>query len=111
VLAEGLWAELRGSGVDVVGCVAGAVATPGLAGAKPRRAPGTLPPERVARAALRGLGRGPRIVPGAVSRLSAAVLTRLFPRRAAIAIVARASRDLIAADGVAQVVSEPPRSS
>jgi short-subunit dehydrogenase len=29
VLAEGLWAELCGSGVDVLACVAGAVATPG----------------------------------------------------------------------------------
>jgi short-subunit dehydrogenase len=29
VLAEGLWAELRGTGVDVVTCVAGAVETPG----------------------------------------------------------------------------------
>ena len=42
VLAEGLWAELRGTGVDVLACVAGAVATPGLAGAKAKPAPGTL---------------------------------------------------------------------
>ncbi|HET6214087.1 MAG TPA: SDR family NAD(P)-dependent oxidoreductase, partial [Micromonosporaceae bacterium] len=34
VLAEGLWAELRGSGVHVLGCVAGAVSTPNLAAAK-----------------------------------------------------------------------------
>ena len=31
-----LWAELRGTGVDVLACVAGAVATPGL-GATMRR--------------------------------------------------------------------------
>ncbi len=93
VLAEGLWAELRGTGVDVVACVAGAVETPGLADVKPRRAPGTLAPERVAEAALRGLPRGPRVVPGLTMRLSAAVMSRL-PRRAAIRIIARASRDL-----------------
>jgi hypothetical protein len=95
VLAEGLWAELRGTGVDVVACVAGAVATPGLAQAKAHPAPGTLPPERVAEAALRALGRGPRVVPGLAMRLSAAVMSRL-PRRAAIRIIARASRDLAA---------------
>lgn len=93
ILAEGLWAELRGTGVDVVGCVAGAIATPGLAATKARRAPGTLTPERVAEAALRALGRGPRVVPGLTMRLSAALMSRL-PRRAAIGIIARASRDL-----------------
>lgn len=96
IFAEGLWAELRGTGVDVVACVAGAVATPGLTAAKPRRAPGTLPPERVVVAALRRLQRGPRTVPGAVARTSAMVLTRLFPRRLAIATIGRASDDLTA---------------
>jgi short-subunit dehydrogenase len=94
VLAEGLWAELRGSGVDVVACVAGAVETPNLTASKARRAPGTLPPSAVARAALRGLGRGPRVVPGLTMRLSSAVMSRLLPKRTAIAIIARASRDL-----------------
>jgi short-subunit dehydrogenase len=72
VLAEGLWAELRGSGVDVLACVAGAVATPGLDATMGRPAPGTLVPERV----------------------SAALMTRLLPRRAAIALIASAARDL-----------------
>jgi short-subunit dehydrogenase len=94
VLAEGLWAELRGTGVDVVACVAGAVATPNLAGAKARRAPGTLSPQRVVATALRGLGRGPRVVPGATMRVSAVVMSRLLPRRTAIGLISRASRDL-----------------
>lgn len=94
VLAEGLWAELRPHGVDVLACVAGAVATPGLAGVSARRAPGTLPPERVVAAALKGLGRGPRVVPGAAMRVSSVLMSRLLPRRAAIAIISRASRDL-----------------
>jgi uncharacterized protein len=93
VLAEGLWAELRGSGVDVLACVAGAVDTPGLARAKPRPAPGTLPPQQVVTAALRALGRRPRTVPGALMRASSAVLSRL-PRRAAIAVIAWGSRDV-----------------
>jgi len=94
ILAEGLWAELRGSGVDVVTCVAGAVETPGLAVTKTRRAPGTLTPDQVVTATLRGLGRGPRTIPGLTMRVSSAVMSRLLPRRTAIAVIARASRDL-----------------
>jgi hypothetical protein len=94
VLAEGLWAELRPAGVDVLACMAGAVATPNLARAKATRAPGTVTPEAVVGAALRALGRRPRTVPGGVSRLSAAVMSRLLPRRTAIHVIARASRDL-----------------
>ena len=52
VLAEGLWAELRRHGVDVLACVAGAVSTPGLVAAKARQAPGTLPPVGLARSWL-----------------------------------------------------------
>jgi hypothetical protein len=94
ILAEGLWAELRPHGVDVLACIAGAVATPGLANASAKPAPGTLPPARVVAAALRGLGRGPRVVPGATMRMSSVLMSRLLPRRAAIAIISRASRDL-----------------
>jgi len=36
VLAEGLWAELRGRGVDVLACRAGATRTPGFAASRPR---------------------------------------------------------------------------
>jgi short-subunit dehydrogenase len=94
ILAEGLWAEMRGTGVDVVTCVAGAISTPGLAGAKARRPPGTRTPEQVVAAALAGLGHGPRVVPGVPMRLSSALMSRLLPRRTAIAVITRASRDL-----------------
>jgi len=94
VLAEGLWAELRGSGVDVLACVAGAVATPGLRAAMRRPAPGTVEPDQVAEAALQSLGRGPRTVPGTLMGVSAVLVSRLLPRRVAIALIARGSRDL-----------------
>jgi short-subunit dehydrogenase len=94
ILAEGLWAECRGSGVDVLTCVAGAVATPNLAGAKARPAPGTQTPAQVVDAALRSLDRGPRVVPGLTMRISSALMSRLLPKRAAIAVISRASRDL-----------------
>jgi short-subunit dehydrogenase len=94
ILAESLWAELRPRGVDVLACVAGAVSTPGLARAKATTAPGTRTPEQVVDAALRALGRGPRVVPGPLMRVSSAVMSRLLPRRTAIHVIARASRDV-----------------
>ena len=93
VLAEGLWAELRPHGVDVLACVAGAVRTPafersGLAGA-----PGMLTPDRVAAEAYSALGRVPTVVPGRLTRLATRVLG-LLPRSTAVTVMRRASRDL-----------------
>lgn len=92
-LAEGLWAELAGSGVDVVTCVAGPISTPSMAAANVKPGPGTRTPEQVAVAALDALGRGPRVVPGALMRVTAAVMSRL-PRRTAVRVIARSARDL-----------------
>ncbi|WP_211268895.1 SDR family NAD(P)-dependent oxidoreductase [Actinoplanes subtropicus] len=92
VLAEGLWWEMRGSGVDVTACVAGAVSTPGLTAGGRRPPPGTVAPDEVAAAALAGLGRGPRVVPGALMRVSTALMSRLMPRKSAIDLMARATK-------------------
>ena len=99
VLAEGLWWELRPHGVDVLTCVAGAVSTPGLSRASQRAAPGTVTPDAVAAAALAGLGRGPRVVPGRFMRLSTALMSRVMPRRSAITVMARATERVLAPDG------------
>jgi short-subunit dehydrogenase len=90
-LGESLWAELRPAGVDVLTVCAGAVATPGHQDATRRAAPGTTSPDLVAATALGALGRGFRVVPGTVNRVSAFALQRLTPRRAAIAVFGRAS--------------------
>jgi short-subunit dehydrogenase len=95
ILAEGLWAELRPHGVDVLACLPGAVSTPGLQRNSAGRAPGTVTPEVVAEAALKALGRKPRVVPGVMMRLSSLFMTRLIPRRTAVGIIARASRDVL----------------
>src|SRR5690348_10577409 len=95
VFAEGLWWELRPHGVDVLTCVAGAVATPGLSRASQRPAPGTVTPDAVAEAALAGLGHGPRVVPGRFMRLSTALMTRLMPRRSAITVMAKATERVL----------------
>lgn len=90
-LGEALWAELRHAGVDVVTACPGAVSTPGYQQAASRPAPGTTTPAMVAVTALGSLGRGFRVVPGRLNRVSAFTLQRLAPRRAAIAIFGKAS--------------------
>ena len=95
VLAEGLWWEMRSSGVDVTACIAGAVSTPGLARASRRSAPGTVTPDAVAAAALAGLGRGPRVVPGAFMRVSTALMARVLPRTATVRMMAQATERVL----------------
>lgn len=95
VLAEGLWAELRPSGVDVLACVPGAVSTPGLARGSQGRAPGTVSAEVVVRSALRSLGRKPRVVPGRLMSVSSVIMSRLLPKRTAINMMTRASRNVL----------------
>jgi short-subunit dehydrogenase len=94
VLGESLWRELQPQGVDVLVVSAGAVRTPGYARTMARDAPGTLDARAVAKQALEGLGRGPVIVPGRVNRLARFVMGRLLPRRTAIAIMARSTKEL-----------------
>ena len=95
VFAESLWAELRPHGVDALTCVAGAVSTPGLASAAAKAAPGTVTPEVVVQAALKALGRKPRVVPGSMMRFSSVLMSRVLPRRTAITLMGRASKDVL----------------
>ena len=96
ILAEGLWHELRGNdNVDVVACCAGAVPTPGYRRAFRRDAPGMLDPIIVADRTLNSLGKGPRYIPGFINRMVTQFFTRFLPRRAAIHIMSKSSRDLM----------------
>jgi short-subunit dehydrogenase len=99
VLAEGLWAELRGRGVDVLACRAGATRTPAYQATRPRAEVPLMAPEAVVEAALRALGRGPVVVTGALNRAAAFLFTRLLPRRLAIRVMERATRRLYEAPG------------
>jgi short-subunit dehydrogenase len=94
VLAESLWFELKDHGIDVVACCAGAVRTPGYAMAAGKDAPGTLDAEKVVERALRALGHGPVVIPGFVNRVATVFMTRLLPRRTAIAIMGTSTDSL-----------------
>ena len=99
VLAEGLWAELRHRGVDVLACRAGATRTPAFAASGPRAAVPLMAPEAVVEEALAALGRGPTVVAGALNKVAAFLFTRLLPRRLAISIMERATRRLYETPG------------
>jgi len=93
-LAEGLWFELRGTGVDVIACCAGATRTPAFVAAMPGGAPGLLEPGQVVEEALEALGRAPSMIPGRVNRLVSFILRRLLPRRSAIRVLGDQTRKL-----------------
>ena len=97
LLAEGLWDELRGQGVDVLACCAGATTTPNYLASAPKRgaaAATAMSPSAVVEEVLAALGRQPSLVPGRANRLAAFVMRRLLPRRAAIAIMGRTLRKM-----------------
>ena len=94
VLAESLWAELGAVGVDVVACRAGATRTPGYAASRPKKSIRLMEPEPVVEQTLRALGHRPSLVPGALNRLAAFFLVRVFPRRTAVWVMGRATKQL-----------------
>ena len=94
VLAEGLWEEFQQRGVDVLACRAGATRTPGYLSSQPKKSLRLMEPEAVVEETLQKLGHGPSLVPGLFNRLVAFLLVRLLPRRAAIRLMGRATREL-----------------
>ena len=93
ILAEGLWRELGRRGVDVLACIAGATLTPNYESSMDRSPTSGLArpmnPDGVTEQALNDLGRHPSAVSGARNGLASLFLSRLLPRRAAIAVVSK----------------------
>jgi short-subunit dehydrogenase len=92
VLAEGLWYELKGKGVDVMACCAGAIETPNYISSKPESlgafAPKPLATEKVAHEAVAALGKQPLVIPGRAYRFSQSLLERFMSRQRRIKIMA-----------------------
>lgn len=93
-LGEGLWFELKGRGVDVLACCAGATKTPNLLKSSPNGEPGMLEPEQVVDEALAQLGRSGFMVPGVFNRIATFMMRRLLPRSMAVAILGNRTRQL-----------------
>ena len=92
-LACGLWSELRGSGVDAL------AVCPGMTDTKPvqdqnfgKDLPFYVPisePAPVALGALRALGKQPALIPTLADRMSAGLLSKVFPRGWTLSIMKR----------------------
>lgn len=94
-LAEGLWAELRGTGVDVLCVCPGATATPNLLKASKKAPPGMLQPHEVVRETIAAFGAGgPMLIPGVFNKLASLLMRRLLPRTTTIKIMASETRKL-----------------
>ncbi len=98
IFAEGLWDELRGTGVDVLGYLVGSTRTPGFVNSKPQlqraRLVNVMEMPAVVQGALDHLGHGPTQVAGTGNSWSASLLTRLLPRKWAVRLVSGTTRKL-----------------
>ena len=99
VLAEGLWAELKPYGVDVLACVAGAMATPGFYQVTPKdKQASAFPayPGEVARRtldALQNKKQQPLFIPAAGPRF-ANTMSRFMTRRLRVRFFSSMNRKL-----------------
>ena len=83
LLAESLFSEFRGKGIDITVCCAGQTSTPTFWSSNPTLTgdwPGVMNPSEIAEYALKNLGRKPICIPGWKNRLSYFFLTHLLPR-------------------------------
>lgn len=83
-LAEGLYYEFKGTGLDVSVCCPGPVDTPNYRRTRPRQSwisPKAAPPEVVVEYVLRHFGRKLFLFPGRSNRLTHFLLNRILPRR------------------------------
>ncbi len=91
VLGEGLWEELRGSGVDALVCAPGATRTPNYERSDPSEDGSWMvyvqEPRDVANETLDYLGRGPLLIPGRMNRLQGFLMRRIFSRRMAVRVL------------------------
>jgi short-subunit dehydrogenase len=92
VLGEGLWAELKDSGIDVIVSCAGAIRTPNYKKTMTKDAPGTLDPEEVSEQTLKALGKTQLVSPGGINKLARFFMGRLVPRATAIRIIGDATK-------------------
>jgi short-subunit dehydrogenase len=95
IFAEGIWLELKKHGIHVLASCAGAISTPGYKNAQNSKdAPGTLSASEVAEQTIKALGKGPTVIPGFTNKLAHFFMNRIFPRKWAISIMDKNTKDL-----------------
>jgi short-subunit dehydrogenase len=95
-LGEALAYELGPQNIDVVVSCVGATSTPGFVKATSgRKAPSSMTPEAVAKETLAALPKRGSFVPGRFNRIAQQMLSRAFPRAAAVKIMASHTKTLL----------------
>jgi uncharacterized protein len=98
VLAESLWYEWKGRGVDVIACCAGATATPNYLDTKPEAtsffAPAVQSPEAVVTECFAKLGKKPSFIAGKGNKLASFFMQHVLPRKLAITIMGDTARKM-----------------
>jgi len=98
ILAESLWYEWKGRGVDVIACCAGATATPNFIETKPEKtsffAPKVQSPEEVINECFKRLGKQPSFISGNGNKLASFIMQKLLPRKMAINIMGDTTRKM-----------------
>jgi short-subunit dehydrogenase len=92
-LAESLHYELKDQGFNILACIAGPTDTPGYRASLPKdrnTSLSAMSPDRVAKAALRALGKRAFVIPGFQNRLNYFLLSRVLPRRCSLKVMNRA---------------------
>lgn len=96
ILAEALWDELRGYGIDVLALCPGATNTPAFAksGANIGNVPGMpfMEPAEVVVQALKALGKRPAVIAGRMNSIASFIMTRFLSRRKAITLTGKNTR-------------------
>ena len=86
---------LKNHKIDVLASCAGAIRTPGYNNAQNAKdAPGTLNADQVVAETLNALGKGATVVPGFTNKLAHFFMGRLFPRKLAISIMHKNTKNL-----------------
>jgi short-subunit dehydrogenase len=98
ILSESLWYEWKKSGVDIIGCCAGATSTPGYLNSNPGRTgfftPRVLAPKEVVKECFRKLGRRPSFITGRGNRMASFIMHRILPRKMAVNIMGDTTRKM-----------------
>ncbi len=98
VLAESLWYEWKNTGVDIIACCSGAVATPGYKNTFPEKTgfftPRVLDPIEVPVECFRNLGKRPSFIIGRGNRIASFIMQRILPRKMAINIMGDTTRKM-----------------
>jgi short-subunit dehydrogenase len=98
ILAESLWYEWKDKGVDVIGCCAGATATPGYLNTRPEKTgfftPRVLDPADIPPECFRKLGKQPSWITGRGNRIASFIMQKILPRKTAINIMGDTTRKM-----------------